>query len=78
MKLANYTFPKKVKISTELQDLITQILCVNYDDRPSLEQISKHPFFGKDGNEPSELKKQGSFSNFFSKLLNRSRSKSKK
>ncbi len=30
--------------SAELKDLITKILTINYDDRPSLNEILSHPF----------------------------------
>ena len=78
VKLANYSFPKKTKISSELQDLISKILVVNYDDRYTLEEIGNHPFFTDKVSEVSELKRQSSIGKLFSKLWSRSKSKDKK
>ncbi|KAL1919618.1 uncharacterized protein VTP21DRAFT_1549 [Calcarisporiella thermophila] len=41
----NYEFPASVPISNEARNLITQILDVNPENRPSLQDIRKHVFF---------------------------------
>ena len=45
VKTCQYEFPKGIKISPELKDLIEKIFVINYDDRLSLDQILAHPFF---------------------------------
>jgi len=45
VKTCQYDFPKGIKISSDLKDLIEKIFVINYDERLTLDQILAHPFF---------------------------------
>ncbi|OMJ95795.1 hypothetical protein SteCoe_686 [Stentor coeruleus] len=47
IKMTSYSFPKNVRISEELQDLISKLLVSNPLVRLTLDEIIQHPFMGR-------------------------------
>ena len=56
VKICHYKYPKGVKISHQLKDLITNIFNLNYDERLTIEEILNHPFF--DDSTDKEVRKK--------------------
>ena len=55
IKKNDYFFPKDIRISEELKDLIKKILVLDQEKRPTLEEILAHDFFNNKISIPNSL-----------------------
>lgn len=71
IKTAEYTFSKWVTVSPELKDLIQRILQIDYDSRPTIDEIEAHPFFDSGQSDNTLMKKSSSLKGFIQRLFSK-------